>query len=102
MLVFDVTDINSFLKVQGKGEPLEGMADWSAWLDEIHRLAPDDVRIIIVGTKKDMEKKRMVELKEAQDVAAKHGVEYVETSSKTGENVDHAFMALANLCYKVT
>lgn len=48
-----------------------------------------------------MEKKRMVELKEAQNVALKHGVEYVETSSKTGENVEHAFLSLANLCYKV-
>ena len=47
-----------------------------------------------MGTKADCNEKA-VPWKEAQGFAAKMGVGYFETSAKTGEGVEHAFMALA-------
>jgi len=82
LLCFDLTDINSFLRVQH-------------WLGEIGRLAPEGIPIVLAGTKSDLTKKRMVDNKEALATAEKHHLKYVETSSKTGENVDEVFSVLA-------
>lgn len=101
MLVFDITDVNSFLKVQCIRNLCRGADIVAAWLEEIHRLAPEGVKTVLVGTKKDLESKRMVETKEAAALANRHGLQYFEASSKTGENVEQAFMALAELCYQV-
>jgi len=83
LLCFDTTDINSFLRVQH-------------WVGEIQRLAPEGIPIVLVGTKSDLVKKRMVDAKEVQASADKFHLQYIETSSKTGEGVDQVFTALAS------
>ena len=65
------------------------------WVGEIQRLAPDGIPIVLVGTKSDLVKKRMVDAKEVQAAADKFHLQYIETSSKTGEGVDQVFTALA-------
>jgi len=85
MLVFDLTDINSFLKVRH-------------WLSEIKRMTPENTPLLLVGNKSDMTGKRMVELKEASGFAEKSGLKYFETSAKTGQHVDEAFMTLGKHC----
>eukprot|EP01118_Nematostelium_gracile_P006188 TRINITY_DN1990_c0_g1_i2.p1 TRINITY_DN1990_c0_g1~~TRINITY_DN1990_c0_g1_i2.p1 ORF type:complete len:203 (+),score=51.51 TRINITY_DN1990_c0_g1_i2:96-704(+) len=88
LLCFDLTDVNSFLRVQH-------------WLGEIGRLAPEGIPIVLAGTKSDLTKKRMVDNKEAVATAEKHHLKYVETSSKTGDNVDDVFATLAAEVLKV-
>lgn len=65
------------------------------WLGEIGRLAPEGIPIVLAGTKSDLTKKRMVDGKEAMATAEKHHLKFVETSSKTGDNVEDVFATLA-------
>jgi len=88
LLVFDVTDINSFLKVR-------------TWLEEIKKNAPDGTAVVLVGNKSDMDSKRMVDQKEAAAFAQKHSIPYLETSAKEGTGIKEAFETLASDCLTV-
>ena len=86
VLVFDITNPESF-------------ANCEMWLVEVQRYASEQVKIILVGTKSDLSEKRKVAFADAQEFAAKHGMEYVETSAKITSNVESAFLGLAkDLC----
>jgi Ras-related protein Rab-1A len=86
VLVFDITNPESFTNCE-------------MWLTEVQRYATDQVKIILVGTKSDLSDKRKVAFADAQEFAAKHRMEYVETSAKTAINVETAFLNLAkDLC----
>ena len=52
--------------------------------------------MIIVGNKIDLE--RQVERQEAEDLAKRLSCDYLETSAKTGEQVDLAFEKIARAC----
>jgi len=88
LLTFDVTDINTFLKVK-------------FWLGEIKKNAPEGTCVVLVGNKCDMEDKRMVDAKEAKAFAEKNDLTYIETSAKSGQGVEQAFLALAEECLNV-
>ena len=86
VLVFDITNPESFTNCE-------------MWLLEVQRYASDQVKNILVGTKSDLVDRRKVAFADAQEFAAKHGMEYVETSAKTATTVETAFLNLANdLC----
>jgi small GTP-binding protein len=55
---------------------------------------------ILVGCKKDLENERKVSKEEAESAARENGMKYIETSAKTGENVEKAFMILGEMIYK--
>jgi small GTP-binding protein len=56
-----------------------------------------DVPLIMVGGKLDLEEVRTVEKTEAQELAKKHGFyEFMECSSKTGENVEAIFKTITH------
>ena len=52
---------------------------------------------IMVGNKNDMEDQRKVSTEEAQALAEENGMVYLETSAKTGENVEKLFTNLAEI-----
>lgn len=61
--------------------------------------------MVLVGNKADLtqqeENKREVTREEAEEWARKNGVlEYVETSAKSGENVEQAFMRVAERIFQ--
>ncbi len=78
--VFDLTSPQSLLKLPG-------------WISSIKKTVKKSIPILIVGNKKDLE--RQVERSEAEDLAKRLNCEYLETSAKTGENVEIAFEKLA-------
>ncbi|KAJ2755856.1 hypothetical protein GGI19_001317 [Coemansia pectinata] len=51
----------------------------------------DSVGMILVGNKCDLKDERQVSTKEVQELAAKFGCPYVETSSREGTNVEELF-----------
>lgn len=64
------------------------------WFNHVRNLVPDAV-MIIAGNKQDLEDKRMVETQEGSQLAAKLGVNYIETSGVNGSGVDDLFLILA-------
>ena len=54
----------------------------------------EKVPIILVGNKADLGNRREVSQQEAEDLAQSWGVIYIETSAKTGINVDKAYTDL--------
>ena len=81
--VFDLTSPQSLLKLPG-------------WISSIKKTVKKSIPILIVGNKNDLE--RQIERGEAEDLAKRLNCEYLETSAKTGENVELAFEKLARAC----
>lgn len=80
MLVYDITDASTFDKL-------------NSWIDSVRSCMKTSIPIVLVGAKKDL--KRAVPEKKARAYAEKHKFSYIEASSKSGEGVEEAFMALA-------
>ena len=79
------------------------------WLNDLRQIAEPDIVVVLVGNKADLtlnpnnpgENRREVTREEAEDWARRNGVvEYVETSAKSGENVEMAFMRVAERIYR--
>ncbi|NHJ24231.1 MAG: GTP-binding protein [Candidatus Lokiarchaeota archaeon] len=81
--VFDVTNPQSLLKLPG-------------WVSSIKKTVKKSIPMIMVGNKIDLERK--IERTEAEDLAKRISCEYLETSAKTGENVETAFEIIAKSC----
>jgi len=81
IFVYDVTEVESF-------------ANLTQWIDEVQRYANEDVNRVIVGNKIDSVEERAIDLQRAKEFAAKEGIQYYETSAKTGENVEQVFTEL--------
>lgn len=81
LLLYDVTSYSSFENI-------------SAWLSEIKEFAHDDVIIMLIGNKID-KSQRVVSREAGERLARDFEVSFLETSAKTGQNVELAFMATA-------
>lgn len=81
LIVYDVTDETSFQNV-------------IMWMKNIDQHAGKAVNRILVGNKADMPH-RVVTTQQGIDLAAKYCIPFIETSSKTGENVDDCFQTVA-------
>jgi Ras-related protein Rab-2A len=88
LLVYDITRRETFDHVK-------------TWLEELRGAADKDISIILVGNKSDLEDRRKVSKEEAQKWAREHGLKAaVETSAKTGEAVEQAFVDCAKEIYR--
>ena len=81
ILVFDVTRRETFDNVK-------------LWYDETVKEAPG-ITLILVGNKIDLTDSRLVSKEEGEALANQLGLSYIETSAKTGENIEDAFKMLA-------
>ena len=79
ILVFDLTDINTFYNI-------------AYWLNEINTHAGEKIPILLVGTKSDLISKRMVPPNTINEFIDTKNIQYVETSAKTGDNIDNVFL----------
>ncbi|XP_017304289.1 ras-related protein Ral-a [Diaphorina citri] len=76
LCVFSITEEESFQATQ-------------EFREQILRVKNDDnIPLLLVGNKGDLDDKRKVPLVDAESLAAQWGVPYVETSAKTRDNVD--------------
>ncbi|MFO8018263.1 MAG: GTP-binding protein [Promethearchaeia archaeon] len=81
--VYDVTSTQSLLKIPG-------------WISSIKKTVKKDIPMILLGNKIDLA--REVEEQEALDLAERLDLDYLETSAKTGKNVEIAFKKIARAC----
>ncbi|CDQ73176.1 unnamed protein product [Oncorhynchus mykiss] len=66
-----------------------------AWLTEIHEYAQQDVVLMLLGNKADATHERVVKREEGEKLAKEFAVPFMETSAKSGLNVELAFTAVA-------
>ncbi|NXU78929.1 RAB26 protein, partial [Oreotrochilus melanogaster] len=66
-----------------------------AWLTEIHEYAQQDVVLMLLGNKVDSAQDRVVKREDGEKLAKEYGVPFMETSAKSGLNVELAFTAIA-------
>lgn len=97
LLVFDITRRSTFDAVTG-------------WLNDLRQIAEKGIVIVLVGNKLDLAdhttnldggNRRAVTKQEAEDWCKREGiVKYIETSAKSGENVERAFLEVAERIYQ--
>lgn len=99
LLVFDITRRATFASV-------------TSWLADLRQIADDGIVVILVGNKSDLApaslvsgageaNRRQVTRDEAEEWCRRNGVlRYVETSAKSGENVERAFLEVAERIYQ--
>jgi len=81
VLVYDITDRESFTKVQN-------------WVKELKKIVGDDIIIVIAGNKGDLEKNRQVPEADADAYAQSVGATHFKTSAKSGMGVEELFLSL--------
>ncbi len=81
ILVYDVT----------RKETLDSLENW---FEEIKNVSPV-ISLILVGNKIDLVDQRVIPPEQGEELAKKLNLSYIETSAKTGENINDAFKMLA-------
>eukprot|EP00698_Gefionella_okellyi_P006304 TRINITY_DN15686_c0_g1_i1.p1 TRINITY_DN15686_c0_g1~~TRINITY_DN15686_c0_g1_i1.p1 ORF type:complete len:219 (-),score=30.74 TRINITY_DN15686_c0_g1_i1:26-682(-) len=82
IIVYDVTDQESFSNIQN-------------WLTEIKKYAGETVQKLVVGNKADLTASRVVDFNTAKAFADGLGIQFLETSAKTANNVEKAFITMS-------
>lgn len=89
MLVYDVTKQTTFENIP-------------RWLRELRDYANRDIVLILVGNKADLVDKslRQVTEEQARTLAAEYELPFIETSAKSGLNVDEGFNTIIKTIYE--
>eukprot|EP01128_Nolandella_sp_AFSM9_P004243 TRINITY_DN186_c5_g1_i1.p1 TRINITY_DN186_c5_g1~~TRINITY_DN186_c5_g1_i1.p1 ORF type:complete len:213 (+),score=35.43 TRINITY_DN186_c5_g1_i1:29-640(+) len=84
VLVYDITDANSFVRVQN-------------WVKELRKMLGSECVLVIAGNKIDLEKMRVVNKDEAIAYATEVGAVHRDTSAKQNIGVREVFSELTKL-----
>merc|ERR1719219_310762 len=87
MLVYDVTREGSFNNIKN-------------WMKRVEDFCPINVPKIIVAAKSDLEDKRLISRDRGKTFASECGIDFVETSAKTGDKVYDSFFKIASKSVK--
>ncbi|KAJ3435438.1 rab2a member ras oncogene family [Anaeramoeba flamelloides] len=86
LLVYDITLRESFYHVQN-------------WLQDVLEYSGPQTQIILVGNKTDLQGQRAVSTEEGKKFAEEHKINFIETSAKTANNIDEAFLEISNIIF---
>jgi len=85
--VYDITRRETFTQLE-------------KWLDEARENASENMVIMLIGNKVDLDHKRAVTYQDGADFATKNQLIFLETSAKTAANVEEAFVQTAQKIYQ--
>lgn len=81
ILVYDITDEDSFQKVKN-------------WVKELRKMLGNEICLSIVGNKIDLDKDRHVSVEEAESYAESVGAKHYHTSAKLNKGIEELFLDL--------
>jgi Ras-related protein Rab-2A len=87
LLVYDITRRDTFNHL-------------TRWLEEARQNSNQNMVIMLIGNKSDLEHRRAVSTKEGAEFAEQNGLIFLETSAKTAANVEQAFVKTAEKIYE--
>ncbi|KAK9476514.1 ras family-domain-containing protein [Lipomyces japonicus] len=82
IIVYDITNRDSFINT-------------SRWIDDVRAERGNDVIVVLVGNKTDLNDKRQVTTEEGERKAKELNMMFIETSAKAGHNVKTLFRRIA-------
>ncbi|XP_076923464.1 ras-related protein RGP1-like [Bidens hawaiensis] len=88
MLVYDITKRQSFDHI-------------ARWLDELRGHADNNIVIMLIGNKSDLDSAREVTTEDAKEFAEREGLFFMETSALEATNVEPAFVTILTEIYKI-
>ena len=77
-VVYDITKKDSFNNIE-------------KWIKELKINGDEDIFIILIGNKSDLEEMREINVEDVKKKAEELKIGYFETSAKDGSNIEHAF-----------
>ena len=77
-LVYDITNRKSFDEIQN-------------WFDDCKKQTAKTIQIVLIGNKNDLENDRKISYDEGKTFAEKNNFIFMETSAKTGKNINEIF-----------
>ncbi|XP_038073559.1 ras-related protein Rab-21-like [Patiria miniata] len=89
VLVYDITDEDSFAKVKN-------------WVKELRKMLGNEICLCIAGNKIDLEKQRNVSVAEAEAYAAQVGAKHYLTSAKLNKGIEEMFLDLSKRMLETT
>lgn len=91
LAIFDLTQLKTYEAIEG-------------WLSEMFEILEEDIPFIITGNKVDLieEVNRSIDRDTVKEYAENKNSIYIETSAKSGENVEEAFKELTQRMIKRT
>jgi len=87
LLVYDITRRETFSHL-------------TRWLEEARQNSHQNMVIMLIGNKSDLEHRRQVSREEGESFAQENGLVFLETSAKTAANVEAAFVKTAEKIYE--
>ena len=87
IVVYDITDKSSFLSV-------------NSWIADCKNFSNQNIHLILVGNKIDLENQRVISSEEGKDFAEKNEMSFYETSALNGLNVNNIFIDACKLISK--
>ena len=82
LIVYDITQAATF-------------ANLARWVRSVEELASPGVRVVLVGNKADAAARRQVTREEGEGRARRGGMAFMETSARSGANIQEVFHRLA-------
>ncbi|KAJ0792746.1 putative small GTP-binding protein [Helianthus annuus] len=87
MLVYDISKRQSFDHI-------------ARWLEELRGHADNNIVIMLIGNKSDLDSQREVSTDDAKEFAEREGLFFMETSALEATNVEPAFLTILTEIYR--